>query len=495
MFRRCMREVQKRAWLRLGGGDMRRQQQQMGLLAAGCNGGGGGQCRYYRREDEDGYYPYGGSNSASSSGSSNESIEDQGHGADRYSKGDYNIYNIWKKDKDVESRRQIMQDTMDHQRRQARIIAENRQRWVDRTEPNPYTVGSVQPYGAETPNEREERRARKQRREGLEEEERELRESRKNYKLPGYNAPPSRRPSREESSEMDSDDEPRAQLDEEQQQQEQQQLQQQQQETSSAEKASQAWLERQAEEHEKQYWHSWHTCPQERDYQYTVEDSNDPTPAGYAPKRRRSLTKPPNPTYGGSVRNYSKSNPRWGAPPPPSLQYQYPKRKPSGLQKQFNLACDALEPYRRKATSHRVFKSPSLGEKTPIRDLELPRQPARAKLDWQGMPSSVYKRFGNIKKAISRNEVQVRQYLQKQQQQTLKDDDKPYYKWRSLVPPRFAMTLRRMGGRASVPIGSLSSKLAVRPRLTPNAEYLGYGKQTICDAWSRFSNNYKNAHE
>lgn len=463
-----MREVQKRAWLRLssgggygaGGGCVQRDlARHQGAFLAACRQDFGNQCRCYRPDD---HYPY----TTGSNDISDEGEEGPASQKERYSKGVYNMYNAWKNDNEVETRRRIVQDSQEHQRRQARIIAENRERWVDRTEPNPYTNADMTPYAADTPQEREERRARRQRREGVEREERELRESRKNYKLPGYNAP--RRPDKEESAELEGEEQPRDRKE---------------QETSSAESASQAWLERQAEEREKQYWHSWHTCPQERDYQYTVEESNDPTPAGYAPKRKRALTKPPK-AYDGSVRHFS--TPRWTVPDPKLSQY-YSERKPSGLQKQYNLACDALRSYRRRTKSH-VFKTPSVEEKTPIRDLELPHQPARAKLDWQGMPSSVYKRFGNIKKAINRNEVQVRRWRQKQQLQTLHDEDRQFYKIHSLVPPRFAMTLRRMGPRRSVPIGSLSSKLALKPRHPPNVDYLGYGKRSLCDAWSKFSN-------
>ncbi|XP_034477088.1 uncharacterized protein LOC117783671 [Drosophila innubila] len=383
--------------------------------------------------------------------------------------------------KDSESRRRITQDTADHQRRQERIIQENKWRWQYRSEPKTtglrysfekpiYGAGPPSKKGGTTTEPR--RRGQEQRQKEVKRQERELRESRKNYDLPGYN-----RPLKSEADEAPvAEDTP-----------------------SPAKTASQAWLEKRAREDEQKYWHSWHTCPSERQNPESAEDASEEIMHGYEGPRgpRRGLVKPPQP-YDGGVRRFQTHSvqlaDRKVAPPRfrPGKKTAL-RRKPNGMEKQYRLARDFTRVNRLSDESDvtteefsKFFKRPSssllqshvlrspptfghIQEEERLEDIELPKQPPRMKLAWKGLPRPVYKRFDSIKRAVARNN-----------QDRLKQ---------RLEPPRFRMTVKSKGlMRQRTPIDSFSNQLAVNTRFTPYSEYLGYGRQTVCDAWHSFAN-------
>ncbi|KAL7738357.1 hypothetical protein ACLKA6_006677 [Drosophila palustris] len=393
-----------------------------------------------------------------------------------------------------DSRRRIAQDTLDHQRRQERIIEENKWKWQYRSEPK--TAGlryriEKPIYGAGPPSKKgktEPRRpGREQRLKEVKRQERELRESRKNYDLPGYN-----RPLKSEAVDADG---PVAAADESEQ-------------PTAPKYASQAWLDKRAREDEKQYWHTWHTCPSERADPETAEDASEEIMHGYnGPRGPREFVKPP-PPYDGGVRRFQTHSVQRADREIPTLapprvkaaagKRSVIRRKPNGMEKQYRMARDftrvnriseesdvTFEEYRRCCKrdtslpqSHQFRPSPTAyaqmmqeEEEERLEDIELPKQPPRMKLAWQGLPRPVYKRFDSIKRAVARkNQERIKQRLE---------------------PPRFHMTVKsKQLMRQRTPIDSFSNQLAVDTRFTPYSEYLGYGRQTVCESWQRFSKSH-----
>lgn len=385
--------------------------------------------------------------------------------------------------RDPESRRLITQDTSDHQRRQERIIEENRRRWQNRVEPKSpaalqYERGN-QIFGDEKPGKKHQRRggneeqtaeeySKRRRAQRLKEktrQERELRESRKGYNLP-----------KSEGSEPSA--------------------------STTMSTASQEWLARKAEEEEAKYWHSWTTCPDERrrldaekaDAE-TAEHDDDDSSSGYKKSDRRGFIKPTLP-YDSSVRRFQTHSQlvtaaqvrpvNYGSQQRTTLeQFKPERRRPSGMEKQIRLIKDfnRLKTVSRKRPlsllqSH-VFKSPKTKYserrvEENLEDMELPQQMPRPKLAWQGLPRPVYKRFDGINRAIAR----------KTQCQSKNAGAK-----KCVEPPRFKMTLRsKKLSRKRTPTDSFSNTLTVNTHFTPHSEYTGYGRQTVCDAWQNFSN-------
>ncbi|EDW60213.1 uncharacterized protein DDB_G0290301 [Drosophila virilis] len=379
--------------------------------------------------------------------------------------------------KDPESRRRITQDTMDHQRRQERIIQENKIRWQQRSEPktpvSQYTHHTF--FSAENPRkpskqesedqtaEEYSRRRRQQRLKEAKEQERELRESRKGYKIPkseDEQGPP---------------------------------------ENLDTRYASEAWLEKRDQEDEAQYWHTWTTCPEERRGKEmakheAAEDEEDEGAPKYNPSERRGFVKPTLP-YDSSVRRFQTHSLQLAendVPPmePPQHaakdQGQPKRRRPSGMEKQFLLARDFNRlNFVKDDTTNRpssllqshVFNLPRTvyaeeKRREELKDIELPEQPPRRKLAWQGLPRPVYKRFDGVNRAIARNDQVQRKKCRK-----------------CVEPPRFRMTVKsKTLSRKPTPIDSFSSLLAVSTNYTPHSEYTGYGRQTVCDAWQNFTN-------
>lgn len=373
----------------------------------------------------------------------------------------------WKSsDKDPESRRRVQQNMMEHKRRQDRIIQENKYRWQHRSESRTgIKLNFAQPvYGAGpgnrgNPAEKHSRgrTGRVQRQKEVKRQARELRESRKNYNLPGYN-----RPSKSEAM----DDAP---------------------------VASKAWLQKKAREEEQKYWHTWSTCPEDLE---TAEDASEEIMTGYEGPRgsKRGLTKPPQP-YDGGVRRFQTHSAQLAdrkvpvlAPPHQREGNRFlTRRKPNGMEKQYRLARDftrvnritnesdvTLEEFskcfRRPSSllqSHVFRSSPmELAATQPqdrLQDIEQLKQPPRIKLAWQGLPRPVYRRFDSIKQAVGHSK-------------------------RPLQPPRFKMTVKSKAlKRLRTPIGCFSDKLAINTRFTPQSEYLGFGRQTVCDVWQNFT--------
>lgn len=396
---------------------------------------------------------------------------------------------VWNSaNKETESRRRIIQDTVDHQRRQARIIQENKRRWQHRSEPkNKYPIeytydndvlaagtSKKRRLGRQAKEDKAaedySKRRRHQRQTEKQRQERELRESRKGYNLP--------------KSEIETE------------------------QTSGAAPdtlyASRAWLEKRAREDEAKYWHSWQTCPEERSKRESNEEADDDDSPRYEPTQRRGFVKPPH-SYDGSVRSYQTNSrqlterPHTVAPPKYVLTRQAAiRRKPSGMEKQYLLARDftrlnrsplpgvanperLTESFRYKhhtslLQSH-VFNKPTSVyadkvEEDQLEDIELPRQPPRTILAWQGLPRPVYKRFDGIKRAIA-HQKKVHCKSTKTRVQ----------------PPRFQMTVKSKAlKRPRTPMESFSNQLAVNTSFIPHSEYTGYGRQTVCDAWQNFTN-------
>lgn len=464
IFRRFIRGMQKRAWYSLGSRGLSRNLLRHHEGQCGC-----AMCvnerRYYREDD---YYPHG------SSGEDSDEREKHRRQSSfqRPEYGGLNNTEYWRSN-DAEPRRRIIQDSYDHQKRQARIIAENRQRWISRTEPKPHpniTTTMNDPITSDRdPAKEYSRRRRKQRQEEVKRQERELRESRKNYKLPGYNAP-----KEDEKAEMD---------DQEEEEQQQKKQQDDHHKPTIARDASAAWLAKRAEEEERNYWHSWYTCPRERDSETreaSGENKENPQ-ADYQSTKRRRLTKPPQ-SYDGSVRRFQTYSHQ-------TTKYIRTKRKPSGLEKQVSLAYDIKFPWQstgdRRLMSHGSLASSKVfWEEKPIKKL---KATASDNLNWKGMPSSIYKRFGNIKKSIDRKEEQKQLAEEKQRY-----NRKGLTKNQCLVPPRFSMTRRKLGTRPRVPIDSFSTRLPIKTQFIPRVEYLGYGKQSILDSWVNYQLENRN---
>lgn len=446
-----MRGMQKRAWCTLGNYSSRG-------FSSNLLRHREGQCgcavcikerRNYRQDD---YYPH----DSGEDGDAKDNRRKQPYTRPEY--GGLNSTEFWRSN-ETEPRRRIIQDSYDHQKRQARIIAENRQRWISRTEPKPHpnidTTMNDPITSDRDPAKEYSRRRRKRRQDEVQRQERELRESRKNYKLPGYNAP-----KETEKSELDDQGE-----------------QQDDNTPTRAMAASDAWLAKRAKDEEKHYWHSWYTCPRERDDE-TAEvegESKDNTQADYQSTKRRRLTKPPQ-SYDGSVRRFQTYSHQ-------TAKYIRTKRKPSGLEKQVSMAYDIKFPWQstgdRRLLSHgTLVPSKIFWEEKPIKKL---KPLATDNLDWKGMPSSIYKRFGNIKKSIDRKEEQKQMAEEKQ-----RNSRKAHAKNQCLVPPRFSMTRRKLGARPRVPIDSFSSRIPIKTQFIPRVEYLGYGKQSILDSWVNY---------
>lgn len=461
LFRRFIRGMQKRAWYSLGSRGLGRNLLRHHEGQCGC-----AMCvnerRYYREDD---YYPHG--------GRGEDSDDKEKHrkqsSFQRPEYGSFSNTEYWRSN-DAEPRRRIIQDSYDHQKRQARIIAENRQRWISRTEPKPHpniTTTMSDPITSDRdPAKEYSRRRRKQRQEEVKRQERELRESRKNYKLPGYNAP-----REDEKAEL-----------EDQEDEEQKQQQDDRKPKTVAKDASAAWLAKRAEEEERHYWHSWYTCPRERDNETSVvsgENKENPQ-ADYQSTKKRRLTKPPQ-SYDGSVRRFQTYSHQ-------TAKYIRTKRKPSGLEKQVSLAYDIKFPWQstgdRRLLSHgSLAPSKVFWEEKPIKKL---KASASENLDWKGMSSSIYKRFGNIKKSIDRKEE--KQLAEEKQRYHRKEQPKN----QCLVPPRFSMTRRKLGTRPRVPIDSFSNRIPIKTQFIPRVEYLGYGKKSILDSWVNYQLENRN---
>lgn len=386
--------------------------------------------------------------------------------------------------RDPESRRMITQDTSDHQRRQERIIEDNKRRWQNRVEPKSPAALQYervnQIFGDERPGQKRQRRGgnedqsaeeyskrrRAQRLKEKQRQERELRESRKGYNLP-----------KSEDSEPSS--------------------------PTTMSTASKEWLARKAEEEEAKYWHTWSTCPDERrrleaeKAEAETAEEDDESSSGYKKSERRGFIKPTLP-YDSSVRRFQTHSQQVTAAEVqfPVRPVNYPsrqrttvdqfkpeRRRPSGMEKQIMLINDfnRLKTVNRKRPlsllqSH-VFKSPKTKYserrvEENLEDMELPEQMPRPKLAWQGLPRPVYKRFDGINRAIARK-------TQCQSKNARK----------CVEPPRFKMTLRSNKlSRKRTPIDSFSNTLTVNTHFTPHSEYTGYGRQTVCDAWQNFSN-------
>ncbi|XP_017837714.1 trichohyalin [Drosophila busckii] len=431
--------------------------------------------------------------------------------------------------KDMDSRRVIQQAALEHQRRQERIIQENKLRWEQRKEPrlnynepkyhddyNPIEArespGNKHPGGERPGREQplrktkrqdedarrfsKQRLARRERRSIEKHHARELRESRKGYKLPKSTMMSA------EQSDQSEEQQPQAQHSE------QYQLQQ----PTVLSSASRAWLEKRQMEEEAKYWHSWNTCPDERRRQEeaaAADEAADEQPSGYEPNSaspRRGLTTPPAP-YDGSVRHF-QTNSRQHAElelsemPQPTQTLQPKRRRLSSMEKQHQLARDYAQLQQLSDISGRLdrfvrtFKEPTAllqshvfksrqgsyvqqAEQDALKDVALPAQPPRRKMAWQGLPRPILKRFDSIKAAFNR-------------QQELDEPPKPPSR---VQPPRFNMHLKRLR-RLRTPMDSFSNQLPVKTNFTPFSEYTGYGRQTVCDAWHRFTKvyNYKPAY-
>ncbi|XP_060656014.1 uncharacterized protein LOC132791195 [Drosophila nasuta] len=381
--------------------------------------------------------------------------------------------------KDVESRRRVPQHSLDHQRRQARIIQENKWRWQRRTEPKTapgFRVSYEHPIYGASPQRRPGRQEQQPRRPGREQrlkekqrQEKELRESRKDYDLPGYN-----RPLRSEAGDSTSS-------------------------TDENQFASQAWLAKRKQENEQQYWHTWQTCPSERQDPETAEaeDIAEEISPGYESthETRRGFVKPSRPYDGGVRRFQTHSLQLSEGRKHLKTKRSVVRRRPSGMEKQYLLARDFTTRIHRLSDEsdnsveevNKSFKRPTsllqshVFRSSPtvyadeqkveqLEDIGLPKQPPRMKLAWHGLPLPVYKRFESIKKAVAR----------KQLDSSTK---------KRLQPPRFRMTVRSKGlARQRTPIDSFSNQLAVKTQFTPYSEYLGYGRLSVCDAWHNFAN-------
>ncbi|XP_023162091.1 stress response protein nst1 [Drosophila hydei] len=402
---------------------------------------------------------------------SDDKFADSRYGNQHYSKYDQGegydqTDSPYKGNRDPESRRLITQDTIDHQRRQERIIEDNRRRWQKRVEPKSPSQLQYERtsdiFGADKPGKRHQRRPNedqsaedysKRRREHRQKEkqrqERELRESRKGYKLPKA----------EETSQP------------------------------ASEAIDKEWLARKTEEQEAKYWHSWTTCPNER---CNPDAESDESSSGYKKSDRRGFIKPTLP-YDSSVRRFQTHSQQLTVKtqiplrPMQNAVQKHPtkdlantkRRRPSGMEKQlvllndFNrLKMDKTKQPTSLLQSH-VFNTPKtkysdrqVEEK--LEDMELPEQLPRTKLAWQGLPRPVYKRFDGVKRAIARKTQGQSKFVE---------------------PPRFKMTLRSKSlSRKRTPTDSFSNMLNVNTHFTPHSEYTGYGRQTVCDAWQNFSN-------
>lgn len=334
--------------------------------------------------------------------------------------------------KDIESRRRVPQHSFDHQRRQERIIRENKSRWQRRAEPRTgsgFHIGYEHPVFGAGPSKRPgQNREQGPRRPGREKrlaerqrQEKELRESRKNYDLPGYN-----RPMRSEAAESSFDG-------------------------AEDRLASKAWLDKRKQEDEQKYWHTWQTCPSQRQDLETAEDAVEEIVHGYESPRgtQHDFAKPPRP-YDGGVRRFQTHSLQLAEPASMRVKRSTIRRKPSGMEKQYLLArgftrnnraiksscSDESEPsaeemsqsFKRPTSllqSH-VFRSPPSvyadeQQVEQLEDIGLPKQPPRMKLAWHGLPRPVFKRFESIKRAVAR-----------------KAEGRPH---KQVQPPRFRMTV------------------------------------------------------
>ncbi|EDV98363.1 uncharacterized protein LOC6568789 [Drosophila grimshawi] len=244
----------------------------------------------------------------------------------RYNDRHYKIYRRHEmttfQDSDAR-RRRIVHDAEEHQRRQERILLDNKNRWEQRTEPkSPAMLNYEHKYLIEGKSRKHRQRqteeeriaeeySRQRRYKRLSEvkrQARELRESRKGYKLPKpqLNRLPAIR------------------------------------------SANEKWLEQRAVEDEAKYWHTWTTCPNERRCRETAaaNDADDAAPGDRTINRRTGFVQPKVP-YDSSVRRYQTDSQQLAkahsSQPTPSLappgyttgDLTHNRRRPTGIEKQY----------------------------------------------------------------------------------------------------------------------------------------------------------------
>ncbi|XP_030369239.1 uncharacterized protein LOC115620226 isoform X2 [Scaptodrosophila lebanonensis] len=395
-------------------------------------------------------------------------------------------------------RRPTKQGSIQHRQMQERIIEENKRKWLNRPEPkreinapgviyqlkNPlYAAEKIHLHhgggagggknrrgqGDDKAAEEYSRRRRAQRLKELKRQERELQKSRRGYKFPraeGDSAPEGR----------------------------------------MKDNVSQ-------QETEAQYWHSWQTCPDERRMFKTEEEMSDAEPSsgyGKTDAQQPGLVRPPHP-YDGSRRRFQTASLQQAARldlapkaleeramwrtngiKPPSYDMRVKRRasrKLTSMEKQYQLAYDLTDGHKRRRSSvadakvqqsqikmpmpQKMWRNPVPDDdEVELIDMELPHQPPRKKMSWNGMPQWWHKRFNKGKRSRSNDFEDAAE----------ERDEAPKVK-----PPRYRMTVQSKAlKRMRVPVQSFSERLRIVPRNTPHSEYTGYSRPTVCDQWESF---------